>query len=111
MTLQSQNDIVLRCYIYEKGGKFWGECIDLDILVKRDTLYEAATALDDALTGYVDTVAEGGWLEQLLPRRSPFFRRARYYAHALPWRMFHTIKNLVERDRVVTIEDGKVRFA
>jgi len=76
-----QKVIVLRCYAYRRwrDGAFYAECIDLDIAVVRDSMKAAVEALNDAVIGHVEAAAEQGWLNDLVPRPSPFPKRAQYH--------------------------------
>lgn len=70
----------LRCIAYRESRQFYlAECIDLDIIVKAQTMEGAVGKLNDAVIGYVDLALKGDW-PYLLPRYSPLFHRARYYA-------------------------------
>ena len=109
-TAQAPTEMVLRCYVYKRGPRYQGECVDLDVIVERDTLHETVEALRDAIDGYVATVNEQGWAEQLIPRRSPLPRRLAYQLRRLRWQVKRSLADL-ELDRVVTFDNGHVSVA
>ena len=86
--MRNSNDhLTLRCYLYPEDGEVVAECIDLDIVVIRQTAPEAKQALTEAIIGYIDTAVEGAESEMerthrvkgLLPRPSPMSHRMRYH--------------------------------
>jgi len=81
MDSKTQEIVVLRCYAYRcfRDGRIYAECVDLDIVVARDSMEEAVDALNDAVVGHVEAAAEQGWLEALVPRPSPLGKRLRYH--------------------------------
>ena len=109
--VMDDRNIILRCYAYRAGSTYRGECVDLDLLVERDTLPDAVRALSDAVVGYVDAAHEQGWLDQLVPRRSPLSRRLKYRWMTLLPRVRRLIGELVETDRIVSFSDGRVSVA
>jgi hypothetical protein len=90
-----ERTIALRCYAYRRrDGRFYAECIDLDIMVVRDSMREAIDALDDAVIGHVEAAASQGWFDDLVPRRSPPLNQLKYHFCAL----FCTVLSLFRRD-------------
>jgi hypothetical protein len=81
MESKTQEVVVLRCYAFRRfrDHRVYAECIDLDIIVVRDSIEEAIDALNDAVIGHVEAAAEQGWLETLVPRPSPLGKRLRYH--------------------------------
>lgn len=78
-----QPTFVLRCYVYRAGTVYVAECIDLDILAEVKTAEMAIAKLRDAVLGYLRVVLDGGSLEDLLPRPSPWLSRLRYHRYLL----------------------------
>jgi hypothetical protein len=84
-----KHKLTLRGLVYPDGGSYIAECIDLNIMVQRDSAKEAANSLADAIQGYLDTVLSNksdldrfvrdGRVEGLIPRPSPLPHRARYH--------------------------------
>ena len=105
-----RDELVLRCYAYEHHGGYRAECIDLDIMVERESLSGTVEALNDAVASYVEAVNERGWTDELIPRPSPLARRLRYHLRTMPWRIPRSLSRL-ELDRVVTFDNGRVRVA
>lgn len=87
--VRAHEPITLRCFVRQAGGVFVGECIDLDIMVEADTANEAVSALQDAMTGYLEVVTAGSNpnLKGLLPRPSPLSRRLRYHWECLKYEL------------------------
>jgi hypothetical protein len=83
----------LRCLAYRDGDSYITECIDLNLLVKRRSISEAASGLEDAIKGYMLTALENeasfgelvetGEIKGLLPRPSPLAHRMRYHWYCL----------------------------
>ena len=109
--MTGQKEFILRCYAYKAGDNYRGECIDLDLLVERDTLRDVVQALTEALVGYVTTAHEQGWWEQLVPRPAPLSRQLKYHWKTMPWRMRRSIGEFVETDHIVSVRDGRVIVA
>jgi predicted RNase H-like HicB family nuclease len=62
----------LRCYAYRDKDGYYAVCLDLLLIVRRDTIDEAINELQRVITGYLeDAYVEGGWDEDLLPRPAP----------------------------------------
>jgi predicted RNase H-like HicB family nuclease len=82
---------VLRCMAYPRKGRYIAECVDLNLIVRGNTLEEAQAKLKSAMAGYFDAVfadltpeqVENGALKGLLPRRSPWSRLAIYHCFCL----------------------------
>ena len=81
----------MRCIVRPYKDAYVAECIDLNLLVRRKTAKDAASALEDAIFGYLEAVVEdrhsfeelesSGCVKGLLPRPSPFARRAKYHLY------------------------------
>lgn len=77
------NGLVLRCIVFEnKQNDYTAECIDLDLMVRGKNPHETLRSLRHAIVGYLN-VALAGDPVGLVPRPSPFSRRARYHFFAL----------------------------
>lgn len=88
--LQNQHGHILpiRCYYYRKGGVFYAECLDLDLVTRGQTPEEAIGRLQEDMWWYVDTVLSGGSSERLIPRKASFWNWVRYYAHLIVRRLY-----------------------
>jgi predicted RNase H-like HicB family nuclease len=87
--------IILRAiaFLDPDDGGYIAECIDLNLMVRRDTMEEAIRSLEEAIVGYLHTVCcdqsaaselvQYGRVQGLVPRPSPLFRRLRYHLHCL----------------------------
>lgn len=76
---EAERKVVLRCYAVKEREHYYGECIDLDIAVSRDSLAEAVDALNEAIEGHIQGIVERGWDGTLIPRPSPLRNRLRYH--------------------------------
>jgi hypothetical protein len=71
--------LILRCVISRSREEgFIAECIDLDIVVRGQTEFEAQQKMMDAIKGYLRVVSSGD-SKGLLPRPAPLSRRVRYH--------------------------------
>ena len=52
--------LMLHCYIRPEGDHLVGMCLELDIAAQGDTLEAAKAALNEAISGYLETVATMG---------------------------------------------------
>lgn len=91
--MEKENQIVLRCVAFEgkNAGNtgFYAYCIDLSISTWRPNLQAARQSLNDAVCGYIETVAKNATKEQLsdfeifkrlVIKKAPLFPyRAMYY--------------------------------
>lgn len=85
--------IILRAIASPDEGGYIAECIDLNLMVRRDTMEEATRSLEQAIVGYLHTVCsdqsaasellQHGRVQGLVPRPSPLPRRLRYHLHCL----------------------------
>lgn len=72
----------LRCYSYLRQGRWYAECIDLDLISRGESQDEAIGKLQEAMYGYLQVAFEGNQ-KGLVMRRSPFSHRLRYRFHRL----------------------------
>jgi hypothetical protein len=72
---------LLCCFVYRnRSGRYFAECIDLDLLVEDDTPEQAWHELNDAMRGYLQAVLEPGHsTEGLLPLPSRLSRQLLYH--------------------------------
>jgi hypothetical protein len=76
--------VTLRVMVVPYGRDFLAECVDLNLMVIRPTAEAAARSLEDAMTGYLETVFEKpDQIEGLYPRPSPLSRRLKYHWHCM----------------------------
>jgi hypothetical protein len=67
-----------RCFGYQQDHDlFVAECIDLNLMVKADTMNRAVSSLRDAIDGYLEVSFDGD-PTGLVPRPSPVARRFLY---------------------------------
>jgi predicted RNase H-like HicB family nuclease len=75
--------LILRCVIYQnKSGEYTAECIDLDLMVRRESPQQAMVELKQAIRGYLAVSVKGDY-RGLIPRPSPLKHRIRYHFYAL----------------------------
>ena len=87
------HSITLRCLAYRDKTSYIAECIDLNLIVRRDSIEQATSTLESAIGGYLVTVledrqslkqfSETGEVKGLLPRPSPLSHRLRYHVYCL----------------------------
>lgn len=105
--------IVLRCYSWPTKEGFLAECIDLDIIVRRPTARQAYDALNEAVFGHLKAAWEQGWLEELVPRKSPFRRRLLYHLRYL-YAALCQLKSAVASSfysLTATVRDNQLEYA
>jgi len=75
-------DLPMACYVYRKDGKFYGECLTLNLISRGATQEEAIVRLQRTMFAYVDAVlTDGKSTKGLIPRRAPLSSWVRYYLH------------------------------
>ena len=87
----NKKKLILRCVVYpgtNEGKKgYYAICIDVNLFTWRPTLKEATHSLNDAIVGYLDTVADLTQEEKVkvqILRPAPFWpHKARYYLYSL----------------------------
>lgn len=82
-----------RCFAYSVDHPYWGdkgnkgdfivECIDLNLMVRGCSINDAYEAMQDVLSGYLETVMEGPDIDKLLYRPSPLSHRLHYHWNKL----------------------------
>jgi hypothetical protein len=78
----------IRCYVYERRGAFYGECLTLNLVSRGATQEEAIRRLQVAMFSYVDVVLQPGKSTKgLIPRRAPFSSWIRYGLHVVQARL------------------------
>ena len=89
--------VTLRCYARPRWStkKVYAECIDLDLIVIRDSSEEAYYSLNEAVIGYLEAADKKGWLNELVPRRSPLSHRLVYQG----WRFICFLTYLLQRNQ------------
>ena len=85
-------ELALKSFTYgPHRGKYFAECIDLDLITQGDTVEEAIGKLQEATFGYLETVfANEGSTKGLVLRPSPLSHRLRYDLRAL-WHRLYTL--------------------
>lgn len=75
----------LRCYAEGRNGDWEAICLDLDIAVQGGSFEEVFTSLQEAISLYLETIAELPPKEQisLLGRPAPLIVRLKFLGHAL----------------------------
>ncbi len=71
----------VRCYVYRRSGKYYAECLTLNLLSRGETQEDAIRRLQIAMFSYLQTVLGDGSKPTagLIPRRAPFSSWARFY--------------------------------
>ncbi len=69
----------IKCHVYKQGGRFYAECLTLDLLSQGATEEDAIRRLQVAMFSYVGTAVRGGSSEGLIPRPAPLSSWVRYY--------------------------------
>jgi len=81
-------EVALRCFTYgPRNGRYFAECIDLDLISQGQSVEEAIGKLQEAMFGYLETVYNGKPTGGLVPRLSPFSHRLRYHLRAASHRI------------------------
>lgn len=83
-------EVALKVFTYgPRRGKYFAECIDLDLVTQGDTVEEAIVKVQEAMFGYLQTVfADNGSTKGLVLRPSPLSHRLRYYFRSLSHRLY-----------------------
>ncbi len=76
---------VLRCYAEGRDGEWEAICLDLDIAVQGESFEEVFRSLGDAISLYIESIANLPEAERsaFLDRPAPFSVRLRFLAQAL----------------------------
>lgn len=77
-----------RCYTYREGNFWYADCLDLMLLVKRETMQEAMQELELLILDYVQAAREDEKLP--LPRPADRSEWLKFYARLL----WHTLRIL-----------------
>jgi predicted RNase H-like HicB family nuclease len=85
------NEILdIKCFVYERHGSFYGQCLTLNLISRGATQEEAIRRLQGAMFSYVKTVLEDGKSAAgLIPRRAPVTAWIRYYVHLFSARFLY----------------------
>jgi len=84
MCKHCNKEIVVRAFVYERRGVFYGECVSLNLMSRGDTQDEAIRRLQVAMFTYVNAVLSTEKpTDGLIPRPAPLISWARYYKHVL----------------------------
>ena len=73
-----RNPYLLRCYARPEGDHILGICIDLDLIVKGDSIATVQHELHLAIKSYLESLDKDN-LKDLFPRQAPFNIMADYY--------------------------------
>ena len=75
----------LHCYAEGRDGDWEAICLDLDIAVQGRSFEQVCASLREAVTLYLETVAdlEPGEQRSLLRRSAPLFVRLKFLGHAV----------------------------
>jgi len=104
-----------RCYAYRDGDYWYADCLDLRLLVKRETLPDAMRELETQILGYLEAVIVHDAQEHMIPRPVETSDRLVFYWRAL----LHSLRilltghpeGLVAYEIHVPIHDMKVIYA
>ncbi len=93
--LHSEDGNILRCFVHRNAsGRYFAECVDVILIVEKDSPDLAWASLREAIDGYLKVVlAAGQSPEGLFPRPSRWSRRALYH-----WYVFLAAFRSRERD-------------
>jgi len=92
------HELPMRCQIYSENGKYYGECLTLDLMTQGDTREEAIRRLQVAMFSYIATVLRDGTSPAgLIPRRSPWRSWVRYYASTVVDRLRYLVSGKPSR--------------
>lgn len=90
-TVQCSRSLTLRCLAYRDSISYVAECLDLNLLVRRESAEQAMQSLEEAIRGYLLSVLDTkqdlqrfvktGSIDGLLPRPSPLSHRIRYHMY------------------------------
>ncbi|MFQ6014052.1 MAG: hypothetical protein ACE5NP_01240 [Anaerolineae bacterium] len=72
-----------RCYAYRHGEWWYADCLDLMLLVKRQTLQAAMQTLEDQVILYLESVFERGDEDEAIPRPAPLSNWLHFRKHQL----------------------------
>ena len=75
-------DLILRCYGYKRGDKWYGVCLDLNLATEEDSLNELKRTLNLMIFSYIETVCDTddkASIPYLLRRRAPISDWVQYY--------------------------------
>lgn len=76
------NPYILRCYARPSGGHFLAVCVDLDIIVRGDSIPEVKKELTDSIKSYLDSLDKEN-IQDVFPRPAPLAIKAEYHAICL----------------------------
>jgi predicted RNase H-like HicB family nuclease len=75
-------ELKLKCQVYASRGKYYAECLTLDLLSEGATKDEAIRRLQIAMFSYVETaIRQDKSIVGLIPRSAPLSSWIRYYAN------------------------------
>src|ERR1019366_9850433 len=76
--------ITLRCFTYgPRRGRYFAECIDLDLISQGNSPEEAIGKLQEAMFSYIETVFDGQSTKGLVLRLSPLSHRLHYHLRVI----------------------------
>ena len=76
--IMRRNPYILRCYARPEGDHLIAVCIDLDLIVRANTVESAKEELSNAIQSYLDSLDSQN-IMYLFPRPVPFRIKAEYY--------------------------------
>src|SRR5438270_9338064 len=71
----------IRCYAYKSGGRYYAECLTLNLISRGATEDEAVGRLQEAMFLHVKTAFDGE-AKGLIPRRASLSHWLRYWAYS-----------------------------
>jgi hypothetical protein len=85
LTVSDMSNRTLHCYAEGRDGEWEAICLDLDIAVQGRSFEEVFSSLREAVSLYLETVADLEPKEQrsLLRRSAPISVRLKFLAHAV----------------------------
>ena len=88
-----RNPYLLRCYVRPEGHQVIAVCVDLDLIVKANTLEAAKNELSQAIQSYLESLNEAN-IKDLFPRPAPLSVQMDYFFVCFLVRLLHVIKNI-----------------
>jgi predicted RNase H-like HicB family nuclease len=75
--------LTLRVLAFRRRGKWYAQCLDLNLMTSRPGLESALAALAEQIQLYVETALEANEWEQRIPRPAPFENWVAYYCASI----------------------------
>lgn len=98
----------IKCYVYSRDGRFYGECLTFSLISRGDTREEAIIRLQRSMFAYVEAVlSDGKPTKGLIPRPAPAFSWVRYFLYTWRRSIAHRIFGVPDPLAMKIIPDSK----